>query len=196
MDRNDVMRQWDRWRHYIATGGGGSWPRDAFESVLDEYDDEVEQLRTVPEDIAENTAAADQVLTNEIVEAAESIVGKGRAFYDSTPAELVTSVANHYEDKISTMRDVVETTSIPWRTIDSAPRDGMPVLIKGGEYISDTSGEDGYPDTTMLRTPIVASYYHSSLKSPYGSEWVWGDPLDHFSCRGFGVRNPTHWASL
>jgi len=36
------MRYWDGWRRYIAEGGKGSWPRDAFESLL-EYIEEIEQ---------------------------------------------------------------------------------------------------------------------------------------------------------
>lgn len=39
------MRQWDSWRKYIAEGGEGSWPRDAFEILLDGYDEEIERLR-------------------------------------------------------------------------------------------------------------------------------------------------------
>jgi len=40
-DRKSIMKQWDRWRKYIADGGGGSWPRDAFESLLDYYDEKL-----------------------------------------------------------------------------------------------------------------------------------------------------------
>ena len=36
--REGIMKQWDSWRSYIAKGGGGSWPRDAFEALLDYYD--------------------------------------------------------------------------------------------------------------------------------------------------------------
>ena len=42
LDREMWMNRWDDWRGYIKTGGGGSWPRDAFESLLD-YVDEVEE---------------------------------------------------------------------------------------------------------------------------------------------------------
>ena len=35
LDRDEIMKQWDSWRAYIANGGGGSWPRDAFEAILD-----------------------------------------------------------------------------------------------------------------------------------------------------------------
>ena len=41
LDREDVMKHWDRWRKYIAEGGKGSWPRDAFESLLDYYDEKL-----------------------------------------------------------------------------------------------------------------------------------------------------------
>lgn len=42
MDRAEIMQQWDTWRKYIAGGGGGSWPRDAFEALLDAIDEEWE----------------------------------------------------------------------------------------------------------------------------------------------------------
>lgn len=34
------MQRWDDWRRYIAEGGKGSWPRDAFESLLDLFEDD------------------------------------------------------------------------------------------------------------------------------------------------------------
>ena len=42
IDPEEWMRYWDGWRRYIAEGGKGSWPRDAFESLL-EYIEEIEQ---------------------------------------------------------------------------------------------------------------------------------------------------------
>jgi len=36
-DREDTMKHWDRWHKYIAEGGGRSWPRDSFESLLDYF---------------------------------------------------------------------------------------------------------------------------------------------------------------
>jgi hypothetical protein len=50
--REDIMRHWNSWRRYIAEGGEASWPRDAFESLLDhsnsisrfEYDDLLEKV--------------------------------------------------------------------------------------------------------------------------------------------------------
>jgi len=44
MDRRKIMKQWDSWRKYIAEGGGGSWPTDAFESLLDSYDEKIKSL--------------------------------------------------------------------------------------------------------------------------------------------------------
>lgn len=29
------LLQWDKWRKYIADGGGSDWPRLAFESVME-----------------------------------------------------------------------------------------------------------------------------------------------------------------
>lgn len=47
----DIMKQWDAWRSYIAKGGGGSWPRDAFESLLDYLEEEkVEAVQVAFED--------------------------------------------------------------------------------------------------------------------------------------------------
>jgi len=43
--RESIMREWDKWRSYIANGGGGSWPRDAFESLLDYFDEKMEEVR-------------------------------------------------------------------------------------------------------------------------------------------------------
>jgi len=36
MSDNEIMKNWDRWRKYIANGGKASWPRDEFESLVDE----------------------------------------------------------------------------------------------------------------------------------------------------------------
>ena len=44
MDRQKIMQQWDSWRKYIAEGGGGSWPTDAFESLLDSYDEKINEV--------------------------------------------------------------------------------------------------------------------------------------------------------
>ena len=41
-DREDIMKHWDRWRKYIADGGKASWPRDAFESLLDGFQEKIE----------------------------------------------------------------------------------------------------------------------------------------------------------
>ena len=39
--REGIMAEWDSWRKYIAEGGKASWPRDAFESLLDYFDEKI-----------------------------------------------------------------------------------------------------------------------------------------------------------
>jgi hypothetical protein len=40
IDNETTMGHWDKWRQYIRDGGEGSWPRDAFEALLDFVDQE------------------------------------------------------------------------------------------------------------------------------------------------------------
>lgn len=42
--REGIMKQWDRWVKYYKAGGGASWPRDAFESLLDHFEEQIRQL--------------------------------------------------------------------------------------------------------------------------------------------------------
>ena len=44
-DREKIMKQWDSWHKYIADGGKASWPRDAFEALLDSFQEKYEDLR-------------------------------------------------------------------------------------------------------------------------------------------------------
>ncbi len=44
--RKGIMKEWDAWVRYYRSGGGGTWPADAFESLLD-YFDEQRQLQVV-----------------------------------------------------------------------------------------------------------------------------------------------------
>jgi len=46
LERKEAMERWDSWRAYIAEGGTGSWPRDAFENLLDTYDEIIAGLRS------------------------------------------------------------------------------------------------------------------------------------------------------
>jgi len=48
-DRESIMKEWDKWREYIANGGKGSWPSDAFESLLDHFDEVIEKTKATPE---------------------------------------------------------------------------------------------------------------------------------------------------
>jgi hypothetical protein len=40
-NRENIMQHWDSWRKYIAEGGKASWPRDAFESLLDHFEEQI-----------------------------------------------------------------------------------------------------------------------------------------------------------
>jgi len=44
LNREEIMKQWDVWRKYFANGGKASWPRDAFESLLDYYEEIIDEL--------------------------------------------------------------------------------------------------------------------------------------------------------
>ena len=39
-EREQWMKRWDSWVKYYCDGGRASWPRDAFESLLDWIDDQ------------------------------------------------------------------------------------------------------------------------------------------------------------
>jgi len=39
VDREEIMKRWDKWVKYYKSGGGGSWPRDAFEALLDNLEE-------------------------------------------------------------------------------------------------------------------------------------------------------------
>lgn len=45
LKREEIMQDWDKWREQIANGNAGSGPRDAFESLLDKYDEIVNELK-------------------------------------------------------------------------------------------------------------------------------------------------------
>jgi len=38
-----MMRQWDSWIEYYIEGGRGTWPRDAFEALIQYYEDRLEK---------------------------------------------------------------------------------------------------------------------------------------------------------
>lgn len=59
--REDIMRHWDSWRRYIANGGKASWPRDAFESLLDYYDERLAE-RAPPAVVAALVEALEDLL--------------------------------------------------------------------------------------------------------------------------------------
>jgi len=55
-----IMKEWDRWREYIAEGGRGSWPREAFESLLEYFDEELTRLRVENKRLLDEIGAKDQ----------------------------------------------------------------------------------------------------------------------------------------
>ena len=59
-DRESLMKAWDSWRKYIAEGGKASWPRDAFESVVDSYKEIIAEL----EKDLQQKDAADTICAN------------------------------------------------------------------------------------------------------------------------------------
>ena len=42
MEREQIMEQWDYWRAEIAEGNRSTAPRDWFESILDYYEEKLE----------------------------------------------------------------------------------------------------------------------------------------------------------
>lgn len=68
-----TMKQWDHWRRYIAEGGGGSWPRDDFEGLMDEHSTIALEARTA---ITQRDA-----VIRELVEALEPFAVFAEAFF-------------------------------------------------------------------------------------------------------------------
>ena len=42
-----IMKQWDSWISYYIGGGRGTWPRDAFEALIDYYEERLEGLDNI-----------------------------------------------------------------------------------------------------------------------------------------------------
>ena len=45
INKNSIMQRWDRIRKLLAEGHNGSEPRDIFENILEDYDEELRQER-------------------------------------------------------------------------------------------------------------------------------------------------------
>lgn len=54
IDREKVMKSWDKWRAAIAAGDTSSAPRDEFEALLDTYDERIATLESRLELVSEN----------------------------------------------------------------------------------------------------------------------------------------------
>ena len=95
-DREAIMQDWDKWRAYIAGGGGGSYPRDAFESLLDEYDEKIERLAaeverlTIDRDFWKGNA--------KLAEAAEQCAQENQGAAEAERDRLRDIVRNQAED--------------------------------------------------------------------------------------------------
>ena len=42
-----MMNQWGSWIEYYVKGGRGTWPRDAFEALIDYYEEQLEVLDNI-----------------------------------------------------------------------------------------------------------------------------------------------------
>ena len=42
--REGIIKEWNSWIRYYRSGGRGTWPRDAFESLLDYFDEQINQV--------------------------------------------------------------------------------------------------------------------------------------------------------
>lgn len=83
----ETMRRWDSWRVYIAKGGGGSWPRDAFEALLDAVDIERGEAADLLLSLRQVADYEREVAEAEIAgrKAAEASLDALRADLESTP---------------------------------------------------------------------------------------------------------------
>jgi hypothetical protein len=74
-----------------------------------------------------------------------------------------------------------------WLPIESAPKDGTPVLLGGGEFDCDERGEG-------LRHPVVAAWHQGNGWDPNATFWLIA------STEGGLVSvvytNPTHWTPI
>ena len=40
-----MMKQWDSWLQYYISGGRGTWPRDAFEALIEYYEERLKRSK-------------------------------------------------------------------------------------------------------------------------------------------------------
>ena len=78
-NREDIMKHWDSWRKYISEGGSASWPRDAFESLLDYFEELIlpnSMSRFEYDDLLEKTKWYFE--TDEAMQTARRLAKRGR----------------------------------------------------------------------------------------------------------------------
>ena len=45
IDRTEtMMKQWDSWMTYYIEGSRGTWPRDAFEALIEYYEEKLRKI--------------------------------------------------------------------------------------------------------------------------------------------------------
>jgi len=89
-DRKTIMAEWDKWREYIANGGKGSWPSDAFESLLDHFDEVIEKAKAAPEDRTMNTFETS--IHRQLVKEKESIFERFSFFHDQAKEDALAAL--------------------------------------------------------------------------------------------------------
>lgn len=93
-----VMKQWDSWRKYIADGGKGSWPRDAFESLIDCLVGRTDELCAAIERVARERDAA-QARIAALEGALRAAMDDTPGWYDLARAALADALAPKGGDK-------------------------------------------------------------------------------------------------
>ncbi len=75
-----------------------------------------------------------------------------------------------------------------WQTIDSAPKDGTPVLLLCSKFAGEIAGVHNALD--YLRAVEVGSFRDGKSDYPGNNWWCLGG--DYYACWGW----PTHWQPL
>jgi hypothetical protein len=79
-----------------------------------------------------------------------------------------------------------------WRPIDTAPRDGTPILVAGGTYVDDG------PSTWAIRYPFtgVRIAYWDATPDATGDYECWNGGPSGSSYDAEFWHEPTHWMPL
>lgn len=125
-----IMCNWDTWRKYIKDGGGGSWPRDAFESLLDAFGQEGSEAADAlaAKDTAISEMRAELELARNALEDAEDTLRlvERPAFRDPRYGDEVEALGLRIG-----FGALMASASASWR--EHLAADGDPV---GGEFVA------------------------------------------------------------